>query len=72
MKYITVLITPEEEVALSNSIGSEENKDTELAQRWLAYVRTVLASEYANLPQGSHLKAAYRDQVWTWDDTDLY
>ena len=76
MKYITVTITPEEEVALSNvvfpALKVEKTPDTELAAKWLAYVREQLYQQWQVLPLGSHLKAAYEDDVWSWNDEDLY
>jgi hypothetical protein len=41
------------------------------AWRWLASVRELLYAEWEALPDGSHLKAAYADEVWTWSDRDL-
>lgn len=39
--------------------------------RWLAYTRQSLYRTWDELPAGDHLKDAYRDEVWTWDDQDL-
>ncbi len=44
---------------------------TTTAQRWLASVKESLWASWAELPEGSHLKHAYRDEVWTWSDRDL-
>ena len=46
-------------------------QQTTTAQRWLASVKESLWSSWAALPEGSHLKEAYRDEVWTWSDRDL-
>ena len=40
-------------------------------QRWLASVCERLYAEWEALPDGSHLKAAYADEVWAWSDRDL-
>jgi hypothetical protein len=39
--------------------------------RWLTYVRQSLFLTWQDLPAGDHLKEAYREEVWTWDDQDL-
>ena len=44
---------------------------TETATRWLASVKETLYADWLELPEGSHLKHAYRDEVWTWSDRDL-
>jgi hypothetical protein len=46
-------------------------QQTTTAQRWLANVKESLWSSWVELPEGSHLKEAYRDEVWTWSDRDL-
>lgn len=38
---------------------------------WVAAQHDALYEAWAALPQGSHLKQAYADQVWTWSDRDL-
>ena len=43
----------------------------ERANRWLAAQSELLYNEWESLPEGSHLKAAYSDRVWTWSDRDL-
>lgn len=45
--------------------------EAKTAARWLANVKEGLYSEWAALPEGSHLKEAYADEVWTWSDRDL-
>ena len=39
--------------------------------RWLTYTRQSLFRTWQELPDGDHLKEAYRDEVWSWDDQDL-
>lgn len=46
-------------------------QQTTTAQRWLASVKETLWASWAELPNGSHLKEAYADEVWTWSDRDL-
>ena len=41
------------------------------AYRWLAYARSGLYEQWQKLPDGHHLKEAYRDDVQTWDDQDI-
>lgn len=80
MKYINVTITPEEERALSNlitglkvkDIDGDDNEDISLAYKWIAYVRGELYKNWTALPKGSHLKSAYAEEVWAWNDEDLY
>jgi hypothetical protein len=78
MKYLDVQITPEDVDALSNVLAQfkqlEEysTKDAELSDKWLSYVRDRLYNEWKELPDGSHLKEAYIDDVWSWNDEDLY
>ena len=43
----------------------------ETALLWLAQVSEELYEEWEALPEGSHLREAYADQVWTWSDRDL-
>ena len=68
LKFKKVLITPEDERHLSDAIDSEEHPE---AYRWLCYVRAELYDEWRKLSKGSHLKDAYSDDVWTWNDNDL-
>jgi hypothetical protein len=76
MKYNTVTITPEDLAALSNCVvrllRKKNNEDAQSAYRWIAYVRGELYKNWEALPNGSHLKSAYSDEVWTWNDEDLY
>jgi hypothetical protein len=37
----------------------------------LCHARSGLYAEWAALPDGHHLKDAYREEVWKWDDQDL-
>ena len=43
----------------------------ETAALWLAAQSEKLYKEWDALPEGSHLKEAYAEQVWTWSDRDL-
>ena len=43
----------------------------ETAALWLAAQSEKLYKEWEALPEGSHLKEAYAEQVWTWSDRDL-
>ena len=81
MKYVKVLISPEEEAALSECISEYQStlvdpdphtaRSADLAYKWVCYVREVLTGEWNRLPEGSHLKDAYVDDVWTWNDSDF-
>lgn len=46
-------------------------QDCETARLWLSAQSEKLYQEWESLPAGSHLKDAYREQVWTWSDRDL-
>lgn len=48
-----------------------QEQEAERLYRWLAYTRQSLYRCWQELPNGDHLKEAYRDEVWTWDDQDL-
>ena len=41
------------------------------ARLWLTAQSERFYEEWTALPAGSHLKAAYDDEVWTWSDRDL-
>ena len=74
MKYNTVTITPEDEQALSNVIADAleaGHPNADVAYKWIAYVREVLYSNWKGLADGSHLRAAYSDSVWGWNDSDI-
>ena len=43
----------------------------ETASLWLAAVAEKMFAEWDALPEGSHLKEAYAELVWTWSDRDL-
>lgn len=43
----------------------------ETARLWLNAQDEKFYEEWESLPEGSHLKAAYEDQVWTWSDRDM-
>lgn len=46
-------------------------RETDDLSRWLGNVRHELWTEWKSLPDGDHLKESYRNETWTWDDTDL-
>ena len=72
LQYHQTLITPFEVAALHNLIAkADEGQDRDTAYRWLCHARSGLFAEWQALPDGHHLKHAYADQVWTWDDQDL-
>jgi hypothetical protein len=74
-KFVTVTISPEDVDALSNvilaAVSEDASTDAEAAYKWLAYARECLYKEWKALPSGSHLKAAYEDDVWAWNDADI-
>ena len=43
----------------------------ETAELWLKAQNEKFFQAWEALPQGSHLKEAYSDQVWYWSDRDL-
>lgn len=45
--------------------------DKRLAKCWVAAQAEAFYQEWKVLPDGCHLKEAYRDEVWTWSDRDL-
>ena len=74
MKFNVVMITPEDLDALSNVVMSaldDDHPDADIAYKWVAYVRGVVYENWQALPEGNHLKGAYEDDVWAWDDADL-
>lgn len=72
LHYHRTLITPFEVRALHNLIArAEEGPDKEIAYRWLCQARSGLFAEWQALPDGHHLKDAYRGEAWQWDDRDL-
>lgn len=72
LQYHQTLITPFEVAALHNLIAcADEGQDRDIAYRWLCHARSGLYAEWRALPEGHHLKDAYSDQVWQWDDQDL-
>ena len=68
LKFKQVFITPEDESALTDAINADTHP---AAYKWVAYVRDELFREWKGLPTGSHLKAAYENEVWMWNDEDL-
>ena len=77
LQYHQTLITPFEVAALHEVIAvarqhrEEGDPVVETAYRWLCHARSGLYAEWCALPDGHHLRDAYRDEVWTWDDQDL-
>lgn len=72
LQYHQTLIAPFEVAALHNLIArAEQGPDRDTAYRWLCHVRSGLFAEWQALPEGHHLKEAYKDEVWTWTDEDL-
>jgi hypothetical protein len=80
VKYFEVLITPEEVDAISNVVASFKqvefdeftDSDAAVVHKWVSYVKHVLFNKWADLEDGDHMKEAYRDEVWSWTDNDLY
>lgn len=72
LHYLPTTVTPFEVAALHNVIATApEGDDKQTAYRWLCHVRSELFSQWQALPDGHHLKDAYREDVWTWDDQDI-
>lgn len=72
LHYLLTTVTPFEVAALHNVIAAApDSDDKQTAYRWLCHVRSELFREWRALPDGHHLKDAYRNDVWTWDDQDL-
>ena len=46
-------------------------QNMETARLWLNNQSEKFYQEWESLPAGSHLKAAYEEQVWTWSDRDM-
>lgn len=67
-KFTPVLISPEDERALSNAVDPKKHPQ---AYKWLCYVRTQMWNHWKHMPNGDHLKEAYRNDVWAWNDEDL-
>ena len=72
LQYHQTTITPFEVAALHNLIArADEGQDQAIAYKWLTHARSGLFAEWIALPDGHHLKEAYRDEVWTWNDEDI-
>ena len=72
LHYHLTLVTPLEIAALHNVIGAAADSDCKTtAYRWLCNARAGLYDEWTELPDGHHLKEAYRDEVWQWNDEDI-
>lgn len=67
-----VTITPEMLDKIANLVFKDEKtRDENDVYTWVAYVRQSLYKTWSELPDGDHLKGAYIDDVWSWDDQDL-
>ena len=76
-------ITPEEHAVLNGLLslmrdklvtGSKDENlksDYLVAERWMATQSEKFYQEWKALDEGSFLKLAYADQVWTWSDRDM-
>ena len=72
IQYQEVQINPLEIQALHNLIcKAADGDDKDISYRWLAYARSTMFEAWQALPDGHHLKDAYRDEAWKWDDQDL-
>jgi len=72
LQYCPTLISPSDVGALHNLIArAEDGADKEAAYRWLCYARSELFAAWQALPDGHHLKEAYANEVWQWNDEDL-
>ena len=74
MKYFPVTITPELLADIHNVLSFTDRTSREYREisTWLGYANQQLYKAWSALPEGDPLKTAYADQVWTWDDQDLY
>ena len=86
LEFHSVTLTPDVVHCLHNVLASyranlqdqpesperwAREEETTRLYRWLTYVRQSLFRTWQELPAGDHLKEAYRDEVWSWDDQDL-
>ena len=72
LHYLPTTVTPFEVAALHAVIAAaKEGDDKKTAYRWLCQVRSALFAKWQQLPDGDHMKEAYREAVWTWDDQDI-
>jgi len=72
LHYHQTTITPYEVAALHRVIAAAPDGEAkQTAYRWLCHARSGLFSAWQQLPDGDHLKEAYRDDTWTWDDQDI-
>ena len=59
-------------IKIANLVSKQEKtRDENDVYTWVAYVKQSLFKTWSELPEGDHLKGAYIDQVWSWDDQDL-
>ena len=86
LEYHQVTVTPDVVHCLHNVLAVHRGRlqdqpdtperwvaeqEAERLYRWLAYVRQSLHRTWQALPDGDHLKDAYREDVWAWNDEDL-
>jgi hypothetical protein len=58
--------------AYTSQDGSDYDKyAAELVRRVCGGLDSAIYNVWNDLPNGNHLKEAYRDRIWTVDDTDL-
>ena len=74
MKYLPVTVTPELIADIHNVLSSVDRNSREYREisTWIGYANRQIYKAWLSLPEGDSLKAAYEDQAWTWDDTDLH
>lgn len=86
LEFHSVTLTPDTVRCLHNVLGRYQadlrdkpegegkwvaEQEAERLYRWLAYARQSLFRAWQELPDGDHLKEAYRNEAWTWTDEDL-
>jgi hypothetical protein len=78
--FVPVTITPETldalyslSISLEGMKGHSMEKRQELSvlHKFIGYAKGEVYKAWKELPEGSHLKAAYLDDVWSWDDGDI-
>ena len=74
MKYLPVTVTPELITDIHNAISAYDKDSREYREisTWLGYANREIYKAWLSLPEGDHLKLAYEDQAWLWDDQDLH
>lgn len=81
MLIASTRITPPEVEALHNLISYVEDlpnrpeyvsdEVVEAAYKFLSGARSDLHKVWSELPEGNHLREAYTEEAWKWDDTGL-